>query len=169
MVAVWHVEPDGADALRGACEGTRWRWHVHHFRRVSIRPWQRFKLLHITRCAWCGGKSTRGDYVNHSYGDGARYHSDCLSVEAAHRTCVCGAGPWEATLSGIPYGDCASCGKYLPWDHTGGVSPRTATDALLASIPAGRRDPAKTAQVAAWWADWRETERAMSDESEETA
>lgn len=167
LIAVWHVEPGGADALRGACKGTRWRWHIHHFRRFSVRPWQRFKLLHLTRCAWCGGKSAPGDYVNFSNGGDERCHSDCLSIRAAHRACTCGVGPWESSLSGDQYGTCAACGKYRVWDSTTGASPRRATDALLATIPPGQRDPAKTAQVVEWWADWRETERALRDAAED--
>lgn len=157
-VAVWHVEPGGADALRGPCKNKRWRLHIHHFK-LSVRPWQNFKRMHLTRCAWCGGKSATGDVVNHTWGDGSgSYHSDCLSISAAHRACVCGVGPWDSTLAGDAYGDCAACGKYRTWDSTAGASPRRATDALLATIPTGQRDPDKAALVAAWWADWRDAD-----------
>ncbi len=170
LITVWHVEPHGADALRGDCRGTRWRWHIHHWK-VQVHPLQHLRRSLLTRCVWCGGRSRKGDPVNisHSWGgprgrwwqgEPGLFHEDCSAIQTAHRTCICGRGPWESVLAGWGYGRCANCGNYREWrsdERRDPIYPKDRSDLLLASVPVGQRDPAKIAQVRAWWCGYLET------------
>lgn len=84
FIEIWHTDPLG-DA-GPACHGRKhWRWHIHH---MSISPsfWYDFRQKHITRCAWCGKKSSKElGRVNHSNGiRGVVYHSECMSEFSKH-------------------------------------------------------------------------------------
>lgn len=80
LVDIWHTDPRG-DA-GPACHGRKhWKWHIHH---MSIQ-WtfiQRYIQRHITKCAWCGKKSSKElGLVNHS-DHRTVYHSKCMSEKS---------------------------------------------------------------------------------------
>jgi hypothetical protein len=69
MVTVWHREPGGHDSLTVCGRRTQrpdgtwhqprtWRFHVHHWR-VQVIPFQKARRRLLTRCAECGGRSTK--------------------------------------------------------------------------------------------------------------
>ena len=143
LITVWHRDPSGYDDT--TCRGARWRWHVHHWK-IQIPPLQHLRRRLLTRCAWCGGRSVKGDSVNHSHSwDGQRarwwqgerglFHSDCSSIESAHSTCVCDV----PVLDGGDYGRCAVCDRFRPFGFTDANLAR-ARD--LQTIPPGGRRPA---------------------------
>jgi len=101
FIDIWHTDPLG-DA-GPACHGRKfWKWHIHH---LSISPsfWYDFRQKHITRCAWCGKKSSKElGRVNHSDGRTV-YHAACQSEAHKHfhshdpRGCYAcsGSAAWE--------------------------------------------------------------------------
>jgi len=138
MVNVWHVEPHGEDALRGECRGTRWQWHIHHWQIqwCYLQGWRR-RLL--TKCAWCGGRSTKRDPVNVSHtwdgpkqplwrGEKGLFHQDCSMVQNAHKLCLCE----HPLLSGSK---CLWCEKPRTF------RPPNAVQRYLATLPVGERIP----------------------------
>lgn len=140
-IEVWHIEPGGKDVGTVCRRDTR-RWHVHHWRLNSI-PLKMLRRRLLTRCAWCDGPSRKGDPVNHTRGwhDGKApwwrgesgvYHGDCLTMEIAHRTCLCDI----PTLDHEGYGYCSACGGYRAW----GKVP-TDLDRAMAAEPKGARRP----------------------------
>jgi len=160
LITVWHVEPGGRDSGE-VCrhynrvqlpDGTwetkfigRWRWHVHHWH-IQIPPLQELRRRLLTRCEWCGGRSTRRDRVNVSHqwdrkrqpwwrGERGLFHRDCSMVEHAHRSCVCDD---PKIKRGGVYGTCSNCGKHAAGRPSPSILERRR---LLASIPAGQRDP----------------------------
>ena len=160
LVTVWHREPGGADAL-SVCGRKRWHLHVHHWH-LQVPPLQEFRRRALTRCAWCAGRSRKGDYVNVSHSwDGPRgrwwqgepglFHMDCSSVSRSHGLCFCE----DPLLSQGDYGQCAFCSGCRAWRKV----PNEA-DRLLASLPKGSRITAeiRPAVEAAWTA--RREERA---------
>ena len=167
MVTVWHREPGGRDSGE-VCKHYRreqrpggtwrstvlrgWRWHVHHYK-IQVGPLQELRRRLLTRCAWCGGKSRKGDAVNVSHqwngprgrwwqGTPGLYHHDCSCVEHAHRSCACDEPLVE---SGGGFGRCMLCDR-----HAAGVQSPSMLERrrLLASVPAGQRDPQVWARVA---------------------
>lgn len=170
LITIWHVEPGGHDSgevcrhyervqqpdgtwtskmLRG------WRWHVHHWR-IQVHPLQKWRRRLLTRCTWCRGRSRKGDAVNVRNGGGRErtpwwsgerglFHMDCSSIVSAHRMCLC-ADPIcdNADSAGTPYGSCARCGRRRPFQASTALIDRMR---LLASIPAGQRNPAVYARV----------------------
>lgn len=172
MVTVWHREPKGHDSgticrhvdkTQGR-DGTwryrkNWRWylHVHHWK-IQIHALQKLRRYLLTRCAWCGGPSRDGDWVNVSHQwDGPRarwwqgerdlYHMGCSSVAEAHRLCLCA----DPGLSQGDYGRCVFCGKFRAWRQ----QPDEA-DRILAALPAGSRlTPEIRSQVEPLWAERR--------------
>lgn len=151
LVTVWHVEPHGADSLQGECKGTRWQWHVHHWH-IQWDFLQKWRRRLLTRCEWCGGRSRKGDAVNHSHqwdgpkqplwrGERGLYHQDCSSVYFAHRLCLCD----NPQLSNWDYGQCAVCGKYRGFRQV-----PTELSRVLAELPHGERPtPDQTRRVGA--------------------
>lgn len=153
LVTVWHREPGVRDALStcqhryqdkdGGWHWSRgWRWHVRHWR-LQLHPLQNLRRWALTRCAWCGGRSRKGDPVNISHSwDGPRgrwwrgepglFHRDCSGIEAAHRACTC----TEPAPEHGDYGRCWRCGKYRGYGRT---DEQIAHLRELAAIPAGRR------------------------------
>jgi hypothetical protein len=140
LITVWHRDPSGFDDK--TCRGKRWRLHVHHWR-LQIHPLQHLRRRLLTRCAWCGGRSIKGDSVNFSHSwDGPRarwwqgerglFHSDCSAIKRAHSTCVC---TMPVLDSGI-YGRCAACGLFRPFGITDANLARTRD---LQSVPTGGR------------------------------
>lgn len=132
-----------------------WRWHVHHWR-IQVPPLQHLRRRLLTRCAWCGGRSRKGDAVNVSNGGSEQrapwwrgeqglHHLDCSAIARAHRICLC-ADPIcdNADSAGQPHGVCARCAGRRPFQATEALLDRMR---LLAAIPAGRRDPAIYARV----------------------
>lgn len=168
MVTVWHVDPSGYDSNEDCPYSGRWQWHVHHWR-IQLPALQHLRRTLLTRCAWCGGPSRKWDRVNHSkQWDGERgpwwrgetglYHADCTSISSAHAACACtdAEGAWDSELAGYPYGACMNCGKFRAWlPRDSRDSPTREVAALYQSIPAGRRDPAVTAQVQQLWRAYR--------------
>lgn len=108
LVDVWHMEPDGKDALT-ICEkrwkdkdgkwhySKAWRWHFWHYK-VSPSILYKWRRRLFTRCAECGGPSRKGHVVNHSdngwYGGPKMplwcgeiniYHSECMAKMSKRR------------------------------------------------------------------------------------
>jgi hypothetical protein len=145
LITIWHRDPSGYDDV--TCRGTNWRLHVHHWK-LQIHPLQHLRRRLLTRCAWCGGRSVKGDRVCVSdswdgprarwwQGERGLFHADCSSIKRAHSTCVCDA----PVLEHGNYGRCAVCDRFRPCGFTDANLAR-ARD--LHSIPqGGRRDSAK--------------------------
>jgi len=157
MVTVWHREPGGRDSgevckhhvrtqnARGEWTSKAngwWRLHVHHWK-IQMPPLQKLRRRLLTRCAWCGGKSRKGDSVNFSHSwDGLRsrwwqgerglYHADCSYIFSAHGTCLC-ENPLTEQQG---YGPCARCGHYRTFGRTEETLTRMRE---LAQIPEGAR------------------------------
>jgi hypothetical protein len=120
-----------------------WRFHVHHWK-IQVHSLQALRRRLLTRCAWCGGRSRKGDLVNVSHSwDGPRgrwwqgepglYHQDCSAISGAHSTCICE----HPVLEHEGYGRCARCNAYRAW----GMTDENLTQAReLRKIPAGERD-----------------------------
>lgn len=156
MITVWHREPGGHDALticrhryqdkNGQWHLSRgWRWHIWHYH-LQVHPAQAARRRLLTRCAWCGGRSRKGDEVNHSHSwDGPRgrwwqgepglYHRDCSAAEIAHRTCTC---PAPSPAHG-DWGPCMSCGRFVAWGRT---AEQVARARWYQAYGAGVRPPA---------------------------
>ncbi|MBM9509965.1 hypothetical protein [Actinacidiphila acididurans] len=148
LITVWHRDPSGYDdATCGAGRGRAWMWHIHHWR-IQVPPLQEFRRRLLTRCAWCGERSTKADPVNvsHQYdrkrshwwqGEPGLFHSDCSAIKAAHAACICDQPILDGDGDG--YGHCAHCGRYRAY----GTTPeRLARMRELAAIPTGGRRPA---------------------------
>jgi hypothetical protein len=153
LITVWHREPGGHDALSVCCnrvqraDGTwkftgRWRWHVHHWK-IQVPPLQELRRRLLTRCAWCGGRSRKGDMVNFSHSwDGPRgrwwrgapglFHMDCSSIASAHAACLCERPVTEHD----GYGRCARCEKFRAYKVP---EEQLARQRELAAIPDGAR------------------------------
>lgn len=95
LVTIWHNEPGGADSLSVCKWGTNWQWHVKHWS-FQVHPVQHWRRRIMTRCAGCGGRSTKKNSVNHSlewdsdkvpwwYPEQNLYHPDCASKESRKR------------------------------------------------------------------------------------
>jgi hypothetical protein len=175
LVVVWHVEPGGRDCgevckhWRTKRDGQRvpdrrWKWHIRHWK-LQFPPLQALRRSLLTRCAWCGGRSRKGDQVNCSHqwdgprgkwwhGEPGLFHADCSSIERAHATCLCA----DPLLSNGDYGRCAFCGKFRAWRQRGEDATRT-----LASVPAGQRDPRAYAEACRIWKDIRDREVAAEE------
>jgi hypothetical protein len=170
LITVWHVEPDGHDSGTVCKYRDHWK-HPHHWR-LQVHPLQHLRRWALTRCAWCGGRSRKDDRVNISHqwdgprgkwwqGEPGLFHQDCSSIHNAHAACLCENGIYESELSGWGYGECARCGKRREWrSDDRRDAPTDTARRILASIPEGQRDPAKSAEVRALWAEYREHERA---------
>ncbi|WP_431977627.1 hypothetical protein [Micromonospora haikouensis] len=170
LITIWHVEPGGRDSGEVCKHYTRtrtadgtyttriqrgWRWHVHHWR-IQVIPLQQLRRRLLTRCAWCGSRSGKGDTVNVSNsgssqrapwwrGERGLYHRDCSAIARAHHMCLCHAPLCDDTDStGRPYGYCARCAHRRPFQASDPLIERMR---LLAAIPAGRRDAAAYARV----------------------
>ena len=171
VLTIWHKEPAGADSGT-VCKG-RWRWHVAHWR-LQFPFLQRLRRRMLTKCEWCGGPSRPGDMVNVSrgWGDGPRtpwwqgqrgvYHSDCLSIDTAHRTCGCPEPELENPHAG--YGNCLKCGLFRPWrssspDWAARNDLQMLTNAMLRAIPKGERAPGITDAVAIRWREFHATRK----------
>ncbi|MFD5089338.1 hypothetical protein ACFWMR_01960 [Amycolatopsis thailandensis] len=171
IITVWHREPGGRDSGE-VCKHYRhierpdgrtikttrtWRWHLHHWR-IQILPLQTFRRWALTRCAWCGGRSRKGDRVDVSHQwDGRRgpwwrgelglYHSGCSSVERAHMLCYCA----DPLFDHDGFGRCACCGGLRAWHQE-------PTDAhrMLRTLAKGQRIPAAMLpHLEKIWADLR--------------
>jgi hypothetical protein len=143
FITVWHRDPSGYDDT--TCRRTKWRWHVYHWK-IQISPLQQLRRRMLTRCAWCRGRSVKGDQVNVSHSwDGPRghwwqgepglYHSGCSAIKSAHRTCVCE----QPVLEHDDYGRCARCNRSRPFGMT---AEHLARARVLSAIPHGHRRPA---------------------------
>jgi hypothetical protein len=153
MVTIWHVEPHGRDAL-SECQyryqdkygnwklSRGWRWHVHHWH-FQFPPLQHLRRSLLTRCAWCDGRSRKGDPVNVSHqwdaprgrwwqSEPGLFHSDCSAVEIVHRKCFC----LIPLLDSGDYGRCGECGRYRAWGEDSGPDE---ADQILKLIPYGCR------------------------------
>lgn len=97
LITVWHVEPNGQDALT-VCrtrsqrpDGTwkfskGWIWHVHHWK-IQISPLQRLRRSLLTKCEKCGRKGSPntshhwdGERVPWWRGEKGLYHGECSSL-----------------------------------------------------------------------------------------
>ena len=167
MVTIWHVEPHGRDALSVCRHRYRtadgkyyfsqgWRWHVHHWH-LQLPPLQHLRRWLLTRCAWCGGRSRKSDYVNISHqwggtpshwwqGEAGLFHSDCSSVQNAQGKCFCS----DPLLDHKDYGRCSLCGGFRAWGENNGPDE---ADQILRALPHGGRITAELRpRVEAAWA-----------------
>lgn len=169
LITVWHREPGGKDSgevckhyyslhtkHEWAPDGEvgkplyehfiiwTWKLHVHHWR-LQIHPYQNFRRRVLTRCAWCGGRSVKGDPVNISHqwdspkkpwwqGEKGLFHHDCSTVERAHNMCLC--APEDRVLEQWDYGHCQCCGKFYGYNSNPDWGHRA-----LADLPKGSRIP----------------------------
>lgn len=80
LIDIWHTDPKGD--VGPPCHGRKyWKWHIHHMS-VRFPVWGNFKQKHITKCAWCGKKSSKElGRVNHS-DHRTVYHSACMSEKS---------------------------------------------------------------------------------------
>lgn len=142
LITVWHRDPSGYDDI--TCKGRRWRIHVHHWQ-LQIHPLQQLRRRLLTRCAWCGGRSVKGDAVNHSHqwagsrarwwqGERGLFHSDCSAIKRAHGMCTCAKPVLDG--DGYDYGHCATCDRFRPFGFTDANLARTRN---LQTIPHGGR------------------------------
>lgn len=169
LITVWHVDPSGYDSNEDCPYSGNWQWHVHHWK-LQVHPLQHFRRWALTRCEWCGGRSRKGDMVNHSKqwdperspwwkGERGLFHEDCSGISSAHQACTCEpgkGGPWDSELSGYAYGTCASCGNFRGWQSRDRRdNPRDAAYRILQSIPQGARDKAKVQEVQQLWEAYR--------------
>lgn len=164
LATVWHVEPDGRDSGE-VCKHYRreqqpdgtwsttvlngWRWHIHHWR-IQIPALQALRRRLLTRCAWCGGRSTKTNPVNISHqwdspktpwwrGDTHLFHQACSSVHTAHRTCTCE----DPILDHDNYGTCARCNLFRAFGRT---ARTTKVHQLYKRCPAGQAPPTELVQ-----------------------
>lgn len=78
--------------------------------------WWRFRRRFLTRCAWCGGRDSAIDPINHGSldrsgspwwtGEREMYHKDCMFTLYAHESCSC-IMPTTEIHSMI----CVTCGR----------------------------------------------------------
>ena len=147
LITIWHIEPNGEDALQGKRRGTRWKWHIHHWQ-IQFVPWRTFRRRFLTRCGWCGEKDRSGA-INHSYGyvddpsrwwqgEQGNFHAECLSAHSAHRICGCAVSVTDVVRSGHT---CKTCGKFVRFGKPKGAAERLLTD----KVPEGVR-PSKEIQ-----------------------
>lgn len=133
LVTVWHQEPRARDSGE-VCPHYRrvqdeegkwrtqvlhgWRWHVHHWK-LQVPALQDARRRLLTRCAWCGGRSTKRQPVNVSHqwdsprtpwwrGKPGVYHMGCSSAVGLDTACVC-AEPWPTDEQGYAWGTCGTC------------------------------------------------------------
>lgn len=148
LITIWHRDPSGYDHT--TCNGTRWRFHIHHWR-IQVSPLQELRRRLLTRCAWCGGRHRKGDAVNHSHqwngprarwwqGEPGLFHRDCSAIERAHATCACDA----PVLDGGNYGRCAVCDRFRPFGFT--EANRARVRELQSAPRGGRRQGASKEQ-----------------------
>lgn len=140
LITIWHRDPSGYDDT--TCRRKRWRLHVHHWR-LQVHPLQQLRRSLLTRCAWCGGRSVKGDpvCVSHSWdgprgrwwqGEPALFHADCSAIKQAHAACICE----QPVLEHGDYGNCARCGLFRPFGFT---DANLARARQLSAIPHGER------------------------------
>ena len=166
LVTIWHDEPGGADSGT-VCSYAAAKRHPQHWT-LQWRHWQKIRRTLFTRCEWCGGPSRTGDWVNISHqwysprpehfwqSPRGVYHDDCSSIDRAHKTCLCGVGPW----ANGDYGKCEECGKFRAWkSKADAFHPGDEPLRLLASIPEGQRDRSKYAKASRMWRDYHEARR----------
>ena len=166
LVTIWHDEPGGADSGT-VCSYAAAKRHPQHWT-LQWHHWQKIRRTLFTRCEWCGGPSRTGDRVNISHqwysprpehfwqSPRGVYHDDCSSIDRAHKTCLCGVGPW----ANGDYGKCEECGKFRAWkSKADAFHPGDEPLRLLASIPEGQRDRSKYAKASRMWRDYHEARR----------
>ena len=130
LITVWHVEPGGHDS-GDVCKHYRrdqqadgkwkttmlrgWRFHAHHWR-VQVIPLLALRRWALTRCAWCGGRSTETNRLDTGgswhppktrwwQGEADLFHGDCHGAKTARNGCSC-----EHPITTDRYGECARCG-----------------------------------------------------------
>lgn len=141
LITIWHHDPSDYDTTTCPYSG-HWRLHVHHWR-IQVPPLQQLRRRLLTRCAWCNGRSAKGDQVNFSnqwdgprgrwwQGEPGLFHGDCSAIKSAHSTCVCE----QPVLEYDDYGRCARCNKGRSF---GMSAEHLARKRELAAIPSGSR------------------------------
>lgn len=151
LVTIWHREPDGHDSGE-VCRwwrtdrhgqrvaSRRWRLHIHHWI-IQVPALQELRCSLLTRCTWCGGRSTRRNRVNVSHqwdgprapwwrGETGLYHGGCSSAENVCSRCVCEV-PLPHGHNGA-WGPCSTCGKAY-YDEATWIATRRAVE--LAGVP----------------------------------
>jgi hypothetical protein len=136
LMTIWHREPGGHNSgtvcphfvrWRGPGGEWRmrslpgWRFHVHHWK-IQLPPLQELRRRLLTRCCWCGGRSTKRNPVNVSHqwdrargerwwrGEQGLWHAGCSSASNVIDRCVCEVPLVEDHNGG--YGTCTTCGKH---------------------------------------------------------
>jgi len=153
---VWHREPGGHDSgeicshwkvdkatgkkikdENGFIIDNSWKWHVRHWHLQF--PWlQSIRTHFFQKCAWCGGPSRKGNWVNNTYQWNSDdklpfwksrphlYHGDCMTPEHAWRSCSCEfpalpvqRNPRTGEIYGVrDYGKCETCDRFHGWGST---------------------------------------------------
>ncbi|MFE5871628.1 hypothetical protein ACFQ6V_23690 [Streptomyces roseifaciens] len=140
LFTIWHRDPSGYDGI--TCRRGMRQLHVHHWR-IQVPLLQDLRRRLLTRCAWCRGRSVKGDVVSVSRSwDGPRsrwwqgepdlYHRDCSAIKSAHATCVCE----QPVLEHDDYGRCARCDRSRSFGMTADHLARARS---LSAIPSGSR------------------------------
>ena len=185
IITVWHREPGGADSGE-VCKHFRkvpgterhevtraWKWHVHHYS-IQIQPLQELHRRVFGRCGWCGARSTKRRPVNVSHQwDGPRrrlfridrslFHSDCSTVEHAHRCCTCyEPAPGRPGVPGESPFRCERC--TLHYDERR-IGLRRQATLLLKTIPRGEWHPDTYREAAVLFKE----ARAAAERAEEKA
>jgi len=95
-ITVWHVEPRGRDTFDVCKRGSRWKWHVHHWR-IQFHYERRLRRFLLERCVLCGRRFPWGYApVSHQW-DGPRarwrdgvvrraYHHECSALVHTRQT-----------------------------------------------------------------------------------
>jgi hypothetical protein len=92
LIDIWHMEPGGKDSGT-VCKhritdkdgkfvkwSHAWKWHVWHWKATPVF-WYDFVRRYITKCSWCGKKSSKElGPVNHSNGRTV-FHRDCSTEQ----------------------------------------------------------------------------------------
>jgi hypothetical protein len=179
LITIWHVEPGGHDAGE-VCKHYRreqgpdgkwettflhgWKWPVHHWK-IQVGPLQTLRRWALTRCAWCGGRSTKKDPVNTSHSwDGPRgrwwqgepglFHGDCSPVATAHKFCACDSPAIAPDPRFGSWVECASCQRLAEARPYRATEPWKVEQRRLHRVPARTRpSPAVTKRIREIYAD----------------
>ena len=85
-VTIWHVEPNGHDALTVCKHTSRWKWHAHHWH-VQVALEQRLRRFLFERCIECGQRYPWGYApVSHQW-DAPKSHWFRIERHAYHHQC----------------------------------------------------------------------------------
>lgn len=89
LITVWHVEPDGRDALT-VCKGmggsdltwhnVRWAWRHRRHLEIAVEPWRRFRRWREDHCDECGRRFFWRDARFGYMSSDDVYHEACMAL-----------------------------------------------------------------------------------------